>query len=133
MIRNSMKNYVSSLPGKECIEKSIFELSKQRGLIPEENNENKEKELFDECSYFIQNIEKVINDSVKNKKERNNIYLDKNKIKHLKYTNFEKCIEYKDLQKSLKNIGIDMYVYKSNHQLNMIEYKLLDKKVEIYH
>jgi hypothetical protein len=135
MIRHliNIKNFTFSLPNKEIIDKSIFELSKKKGLIPEEDSQKKEEELLNECDYFIQMITKTIHQGVdkQNDSTRNN--LDKNKIKHLKYESFEKCPQYKEFTQSLKNIGISIQVYKSNSQVNTIEYKLLDKKVELFH
>jgi hypothetical protein len=37
------KKFTFSLPSKEIVDRSIFELSKKKGLIPEENTEKKRK------------------------------------------------------------------------------------------
>lgn len=125
--------FTFSLPSKEIVDKSIFELSKKKGLIPEENTEKKEKEMFDECSYFIQTIEKTILDGVNKKEEVTRCNLNEKKMKHLKYEKFEKCVQYKEFQKSLENIGIRLDVYKGNRSPNTIHYYLIDKKIEVYH
>ena len=87
------RQYINTIENKY---KSIFE-------IPEENTKKKEKEKFDECSHYIQTIEKIIIDNVHKKEELTRCNLDEKKMKQLKFEQFELCVQYREVQKLLKN------------------------------
>ncbi len=123
-----------SLPTKEAVTSSINKILDKKNMLPK--NDNKEKfnqEFCNECNYFIQEITKAINIGVDTQNTKVNLKLDKNHFQHLKYTSFEKCPEFNDFKKSLKERDIQLDIYKGTEELNMIEYQILKKRVEIYH
>ncbi len=123
-----------SLPTKETITSSINKILDKKNMLPK--NENKEKfneELCNECNYFIQEITKAINIGVDTQNTKVNIKLDKNHFQHLKYTSFEKCDQFNDFKKSLKDLDIQLDIYKGPEEINFIEYQILKKRVEVYH
>ncbi len=123
-----------ALPSKENISNAIHNILDKKNMLPKNmNEEQKEKELCNDCNYFIEQITKAIHHGVTNEKTRVDINLDKNKFTHLKYTSFEKCPQFNDFKKSLKNLDININVYKGNNEYYSIEYKILDKRVNLYH
>ncbi len=129
-----MPNTSFSLPSKEAIITSINSILDKKNMLPKNDNQEKfNQELCNECNYFIQEITKAINNGVNTQNPKVNITLDKKHFHHLKYTSFEKCTQFNDFKKSLKNIDIELNVYKGTDELNMVEYQILKKRVEIYH
>ncbi len=125
---------VLTLPSKENISNAIHNILDKQNMLPKEiNKTEKDKELYNDCNYFIEEITKAIHNGVNNEKTRVDVNLDKNKFTHLKYTSFEKCPQYNDFKKSLKDLDININVYKGNNEYYFIEYKILDKRVEVYH
>jgi hypothetical protein len=123
-----------ALPSKENISNAINNILDKQNMLPKDiSQEEKEKELCNDCNYFIEEITKAIHNGVTNEKTRVNINLDKNKFTHLKYISFENCLQYNDFKKSLKERDINIHVYKGNNEYYSIEYKILDKRVELYH
>ncbi len=123
-----------ALPSKENISNAINNILDKQNMLPKDiNKEEKDKELCNDCIYFIEEITKAIHNGVTNEKARVDINLDKNKFTHLKYISFEKCPQFDDFKKSLKERDIDVNVYKGNKELYLIEYKILDKRLEVYH
>ncbi len=119
-----------SLPSKEAITSSINKILEQKNMIPKEIDN---QELCNECNYFIQEITKAINIGVDTQKTKVLINLDKNHFQHLKYTSFEKCEQFNDFKKSLKDLDIQLDIYKGPEEINFIEYQILKKRVEVYH
>ena len=123
-----------ALPSKENISNAINHILDKQNMLPKDiSKEEKDKELCNDCNYFIEEITKAIHNGVTNEKTRVDIDLDKNKFTHLKYIPFEKCPQYNDFKKSLKELDIDINVYKGNSEYYSIQYKILNKRVEVYH
>ena len=126
--------FLVSLPSKENISNAIHNILDKKNMLPKNiSQEEKDKELYNDCNYFIEEITKAIHDGVTNEKTRVDINLDKNKFTHLKYISFEKCTQFNDFKKSLKEFDININVYKGNHEHYSVEYKILDKRIDVYH
>lgn len=123
-----------ALPSKEKISNAINHILDKQNMLPKEiSKEDKDKELCNDCNYFIEEITKAIHNGVTHEKIKVNIDLDKNKFTQLKYTSFEKCPQFNDFKKSLKDLDININVYKGNSEYYSVKYKILDKRVEVYH
>jgi hypothetical protein len=123
-----------SLPTKEAIFTSMNQILEKKNMLPKNDNQEKiNQELCNECNYFIQEITKAINIGVDTQNPKVNIKLNKNHFTHLKYTSFEKCVQFNDFKKSLKERDIELNIYKGVEELNLIEYQILKKRVEIFH
>ncbi len=123
-----------SLPTKESIITSINKILEKKNMIPKiDNEEVYNKEMCNECNYFIQEMTKAINIGVDTQKQSVRIKLDKNQFKHLKYTSFEKCTQFNDFKKSLKERDIQLNIYKGPEEINFIEYQILKKRIDLFH
>lgn len=120
---------------KDLLEDTRTNILNKKGLLPPKNLEEniKHVEKKEECDYIIDLIHQAIRDSIQFEKEKSEVLIDKNKLKHLRYENFNTCLDYHLTINTLNDMGITSNVYKNNKELYFVDFSLFDKKLDIYH